>query len=105
MAKLNATQKAKRDFRKSKKWIEFRKKVYDEYGGLDPITLSKLRVGCSIHHRHVTADMQEYKDISNIDDFCPFNSLTHKCLHWLWTYYKKDPAILQRIKDELDRWY
>jgi hypothetical protein len=49
--------------------------------------------------------MQEYKDISNIDDYTALNIQTHKFMHWLWVYYKKDPAILQRIKDELDRWY
>ena len=29
--------------------------------------------------------------------------LTHKFIHWLYVYYVKDPAIIDRIKAEMER--
>ena len=73
--------------------------------GIDPITGAKLAKGCNLHHRHVTAGEDDYKDMSNEDDFVMLNSMTHKMLHFLYTYWKKDPSIMDRIEEELKLWY
>ena len=102
---MNKAQKSKRNFRNSKAWKEFRKKIMHEQHGIDPITRSKLAKGCNLHHRHVTADEDDYKDMSNEEDFVMLNSMTHKMLHFLYTYWKKDPLILDRIEEEFKLWY
>jgi hypothetical protein len=37
------------------------------------------------------------------DNFLPCNNMTHDFLHWLYRYYPKDPAIIDRIKAEMER--
>jgi len=44
-----------------------------------------------------------YDNISTRDNFIPLNSKSHECVHFLFDYYKKDPAILDRLKDILDK--
>ena len=103
---MNKAQKSKRNFRNSKAWKEFRKKIMHEQHDKDPITGAKLAKGCNLHHRHITAGEADYKDISNEDDFVMLNSMTHKMLHWTFTYYKKfGREFLDRIEEELNKWY
>ena len=73
--------------------------------GIDPITKHKLYKGWNLHHRHVTADTDEYQDISNEEHYVCFNKQTHEFLHWLYRYWKKDPEILERLEIELESWY
>ena len=50
-------------------------------------------------------DKKNY-DISNKDDFVMLNSMTHKMLHFGYTYYKKyGREFLDRIEEEWKRWY
>lgn len=105
MAKLSRLQKAKRSFRSSKKWKEFRHKIYIKQDGVDPITQKKLYKGCNLHHRFVTASEEEYSDISNEDDFVMLNKSTHQILHDIYRYWKNDPLILDRIEEELKLWH
>lgn len=106
MPKLSKLQKSKRNFRNSKAWKEFRHKMNVKQKGIDPITGAKLAKGCNLHHRHVTAGEDDYKDMSNEEDFVMLNSMTHKMLHWAYTYYKKyGREFLYRIEEELNRWY
>ena len=77
----------------------------NEQGSIDPITKHKLCKGWNLHHRHVTADIDEYQDISNPEHYVCLNKETHKMLHWLYRYWKKDPTILERINAELQSWY
>jgi hypothetical protein len=105
MAKMSRLQKAKRSFRASKKWKLFRHKKNVDQKGLDPITGSKLTKGCNLHHRHITADDEEYGDISNENDYVMLNSLTHKFLHWGYRYFLRDPDFLRKIKAEWEKWY
>lgn len=100
---MNDKQKKKRNFRASKRWKDFRHKIYAKQKGIDPITGSKLIKGCNLHHRNLSAD--EYENIDNEDDFVMLNHMTHEMLHFLYRYYKKDTLILDRIKEELERWY
>lgn len=102
---MNRLQKAKRSFRASKAWKKFRHQMNVKQKGIDPITGAKLCKGANLHHRNITANEEEYGDISNEEDFIMLNSMTHKVLHFLYRYYKKDPTVLDRIKEELDKWY
>ena len=103
---MNKAQKSKRNFRNSKAWKEFRHKMNVLQHGIDPITGAKLAKGCNLHHRHITAGEDDYKDMSNEDDFVMLNSMTHKMLHFGYTYYKKfGREFLDRIEEEWKRWY
>ena len=103
---MNKAQKSKRNFRNSKAWKEFRHKMNVLQHGIDPITGAKLTKGSNLHHRHITAGDDDYKDMSDEDDFVMLNSMTHKTLHWAYTYYKKyGREFLDRIEEELNKWY
>ena len=106
LAKLSKLQKAKRSYRNSKEWKSFRHKMNVKQKGIDPITGGKLAKGANLHHRHVTADEEEYQNITNEEDFVMLNLMTHKVLHWVYTYYKKyGREFLDRIEEELNKWY
>ena len=102
---MNKNQKEKRNFRASKVWKAFRKKMMNKQKGLDPITKHKLYKFWNLHHRHVTADTDEYQDISNEEHYVCLNKQTHEMLHWLYRYWKNDPEIIDRIVKELETWY
>lgn len=100
MGKLNAAQKMKRDFRASKKWKEFRHRKNVEQEGTDPITLKKLLKGANLHHLD---DREEnYQNIDEPKRFVYLNKKTHDTIHFLYNYYKKDPKVLERMKEYLE---
>ena len=101
---MNQNQKNKRKLRNSKEWKDFRKKKMHE-NKVDCITLRKLTGRWALHHRHVSANMEEYGDLSEPDEFVCLNQMTHKMLHFLYPYWKKDPYILNRIEEEFERWH
>ena len=100
---MNEAQKKKRNFRGSKKWKDFRHRKNVEQKGIDPITKKRLCKGCNLHHRNLSAS--EYENLENEEDFVLLNRQTHDSLHWIFRYYEKDPTILDRIKEELDKWH
>jgi hypothetical protein len=91
------------EFRKSDEWRNFRKVVAEAFSNKDFITGKKLTKGFNVHHLHMDQDMEGYCDLSKVDEFMPLNRYTHKLLHYLFTYYKKDPSILERLKEVLDK--
>ena len=95
---MNEVQKSKRKFRQSKEWKTFRQKMRIKCGGLDYITGHKLRKGFQVHHQNLSEN--EYQNLRE-DWFLCCNNLTHKVVHWLYTYYKKDEAIIDRLKAEM----
>ena len=97
---MNEKQKAKRNFRSTKVWKEFRKKMFKNCNGVDLITGHKLRKGYQLHHRNL--DETQYQNLRE-DWFICINNQTHDFLHWLFRYYPKDPAIIDRIKAEMER--
>lgn len=94
-----STQKVKTKFRRSKKWLDFRKKMRKKQS-TDPITNYPLRAGCNLHHKNLNPN--NYQDISNESHFIFLNKQTHETIHWLYNYYVKDDKILERIKVLLD---
>ena len=103
---MNNSQKSKRKWRASSAWKAFRKLIMHDQKGIDPITKSKLKGRWCLHHRHVSASDEEYCDISKPEEYVALMSTTHKFLHWTFTYYKKfGREFLDRIEEELKRWY
>lgn len=101
MAKLSEKQKAKRNFRNSKAWKNFRHEKNVEQKGLDPITGCKLTKTGNVHHKILDED--KYKDISDKDNFIMINSSTHDTIHWCLRYIKKygDLRVLDALYKEV----
>lgn len=98
---MNNTQKAKRNFRNSKKWKSFRSQIYKKQNGIDAITHKKLLRYANLHH--LDLDEQNYENLSNEENFVFLNKNMHKVVHELWRYYKTDQEILDRLKVVLDK--
>ena len=96
---MNESQKAKRKFRSSKQWLNFKKTMWQKCNKIDGITLKPLRKGANLHHRNLNED--EYQNLKE-EWFLPCNNLTHKMIHWLFGYYLKDPAIIDRLRTEME---
>ena len=90
----------KAKFRQSKEWKEFRKKVFDKQDGKDIITGKKLYKGYNTHHLDMSAE--NYDKLIE-ENFVALNKQTHETVHTLFRYYQKDPNILDRLKEVLDR--
>lgn len=86
------------NFRKRKIWLDFRESFRKEK---DALTGSKLSKRFNLHH--LDMNPQHYDDLSHRENFVPLNSKSHDLIHFLLSYYKKDPAVLDRLKDLLDR--
>lgn len=97
---MNQNQKDKRNFRNSKKWKETRHKKNVEQKGIDPITCKKLIKGCNCHHLDDRAE--NYEKCDDLERFVCLNKQTHDVIHFLYRYYQKDEAILDRMKYYLD---
>ena len=92
----------KAEFRKTKEWREFRKRIFDKQEGKDVITGKKLYKGYNVHHLDMSAD--NYDKLIE-ENFIAVNKNTHETLHFLFRYYKNDKDVLDRIKQILDKLY
>jgi len=95
-----AEGKEKARFRQSAKWKKFRAFLKKETNNTDFITGKKLLKGFQIHHKDLR--YENYKKIEDPKRFLACNKRTHEVIHFLYTYYDKDPEILNRIKQVLD---
>ena len=89
----------KKEFRKSKEWKEFTKALKEERK-VDALTLQKLRKGSMSHHLDLNPDDYKVLDKANFETL---NMKSHEVVHFLYNYYKKDPAIIDRLKDILHK--
>jgi hypothetical protein len=89
----------KKEFRKSKAWREFSKELKAERK-VDALTLTKLRKGSLSHHLDLNPD--HYEDL-NKEHFECLNMKSHDVVHFMYNYYKKDPAVIDRLKDILHK--
>lgn len=96
---MNRAQKSKRNFRKSRVWKDFRRKMYLLSRKTDIITGHRLKKGWQVHHRSL--DEARY-EILEPEYFLCCNNLTHKVIHWLWAVYKDDPSIIERLQEEME---
>lgn len=89
----------KKEFRKSKEWKEFTKALKEERK-VDALTLQKLRKGSLSHHLDLNPDNYKVLDKANFETL---NMKSHEVVHFLYNYYKKDPAVIDRLKDILHK--
>ena len=73
-------QTAKRRFRASKKWKEFRDRIRKKQQ-VDPVTGQKLTRMANLHHKDMYGD---YEDLRDEDKFVFLNQATHDCVHFLF---------------------
>jgi hypothetical protein len=90
----------KRAFRESEEWKNFRKEKFEETK-VDYITQRRLQPKANLHHLDLSSE--NYEDLSHPENFLLLNKTTHRMIHMLYTYYKNDPWILDRIKEVLDK--
>ena len=92
--------KERANFRSTKVWRALReeKRSNDK---VDFLTRKKLSKSYNLHHMDLNPD--HYDDLSNSENFIPLNKKSHECIHFLYDYYAKDPTILDRLKDCLDK--
>ena len=100
---MNDKQKARRKFRASKVWQDFRHEKNVEQNGLDPITRTKLTKTSNLHHRKLDLDEEDYKDVSNTSNFIYLLHDCHKVVHWCLRYIKKyrNLSVLDRLYEEV----
>ena len=101
--KKRYVENQKDKFRKSPEWKEFRTHMAEVFKHRDYITGRKLAKGYNVHHLKVNQEPETYCDLSNESNFIPLNSYSHKLLHYVYTYYKKDKTILNRLQEILDK--
>ena len=91
--------KERANFRKTKAWHELREQKRQEQK-VDYLTQKKLTKTFNLHHLDLNPD--NYSDISNSEHFIGLNKKSHDCIHFLYSYYSKDPEVLDRLKSLLD---
>lgn len=91
----------KKEFRKTKEWREFTKALKAERK-VDALTHAKLRKGSTSHHLDLRPD--NYKDL-NPKKFEVLNMKSHDVIHFLYSYYRKDRSILQRLETILEKMF
>lgn len=101
--KILRTESPKERFRKSQEWRDFRTHMAEKFGHKDYITGRKLAKGFNVHHLKTQQEIEGYSDISDDTNFIPLNPYSHKLLHYLFTYYKKDKSIIGRLVEVLDK--
>lgn len=99
--KMNQKQKNKRNFRASRKWKDFRHKIYVKQGGLCYITHKKLNKYANLHH--IDLDEKNYENLSIEENFVFVNKMMHGVIHDLYRYFVNDEEVLDRIKYVLIR--
>lgn len=105
MARKKSTKKpSQRElFRRSKEWKDFRQHMSEAFGKRDYVTGRKLSKKFNLHHMRTNLTEEAYCDISNESDFIPLNPYTHKFLHYLFPTYKKDPKVIDRMVELLNK--
>lgn len=98
------SSRSKSKFRSTSTWKNFRQLLRKERR-VDEITLQPLRAGFQVHHMILHgrgSDEESYQDLSDKKNFRCYQAMTHRVIHWLFNFYKKDPTILDRIKSDLE---
>lgn len=92
--------KAKAKFRRSSKWLSFRRKLKYKRK-VDALTQKPLLPGFNLHH--IRMDEKFYEDLSDEYLFECLNKQSHQFLHWAFNYYKNDVEFITRLEDLLKR--
>lgn len=97
---MTTTAKNKAKFRRTKIWQAFRKKLKYFYKSLDALTLKPLRSGWAAHH--LSMKEEDYCNLGT-DRLVPVNKMSHRLIHYCYTYYKDDPEFLGRLEQILQK--
>lgn len=95
---MTESQKKKRKIRSGKKWQLKKLSEKKRADNKDEVTLKPLRAGWQLHHMNL--DENKYEDMTK--SFLCLNNLTHKMIHWLYTYYRTDKQIIDRLKKAME---
>lgn len=85
----------KEEFRRTKQWKDFRKKLKHEQK-IDPITGQRLVKRFNLHH--CDEKPEHYENLID-ENFVCLNPQTHEIVHWLWG----DANRRKNWKDLLDK--
>lgn len=96
-----SNRQKKDKFRKTKEWKSFRTEMKEQSNNKDALTNKPLRAGWNLHHLDLRPE--HYSDISDAYHFICLNRQSHEFVHWLYRYYAKDPDIIDRIIDAMNR--
>lgn len=94
--------KERKQFRTTKVWKDFRKYMKKLQHNTDPITKHKLLPRANLHHLDMNVNRYDNLDPSH---FVFLNSKTHDTIHFLYTYWVRDPDVLKRIEILLKEMY
>ena len=94
--KIDGKQKA--EFRTTKFWTEFRKRLFNERK-VDYLTHRKLQKKYNLHHMRF--DPSIYTELDE-NFFRCYNSNSHDVLHWCVSETIKDPTFMQRLTEEVN---
>lgn len=96
---MTENQRRKRNFRKSKRWKQFKAVAKSACEGIDLVTGKKLYKGWQLHHFEL--DEKNYEKLDDVKKFLCCNRKTHEFLHWAYEYYKKDEDFITRFSAAL----
>ena len=94
--KIDGKQKA--EFRTTKFWTEFRKRLFNERK-VDYLTHRKLQKKYNLHHMRF--DSSIYTELDEKFFRC-YNSNSHDVLHWCVSETIKDSTFMQRLTEEVN---
>lgn len=88
------TSKERDNFRQTKRWQDFRKKMKMLFNNKDYITQKPLQKTFNLHHLD-----QRKENYENLDEgrFIPLCKSMHDAIHTVYRYYEKDPEVLNRF--------
>lgn len=89
----------RKEFRRSHTWKEFKHKCR-LHTSRDYITKQPLVATWNLHH--LDLNVSRY-DVLEMDRFMLLNPKTHELIHELYKLYKRDPKVLDRIKETLQK--
>jgi len=98
----NKVQAAKTKFRRSSKWIKFRKHMKEKQNGKCFITGARLTSTANLHH--ICMDPEKYEDLTDEDNFVFLSLTSHQTIHWLWGNGNNDwRERIKKITEILER--
>lgn len=91
-------QREKARVRATPAWKSLKATVRASQGGLDALTGKPLRPGANLHHMDLRPENYAKLDPKY---FKYMNRKSHDALHFIYSYYKRDPQIVFRLQSLL----
>lgn len=97
---MTEIEKAKRKFRATKEWKNFRMKMKRLSKNRCCLTGTLLRKGFQVHH--LDLNPEHYEDL-NEENFVCLNKRSHELVHTIFIYWMKDKGIIDRLVKILEK--